>query len=491
MSGLLKAFTFFSSSSIIGSLTQVAKGKIAAVYLGPSGVGIFTQLTTFFRLSETIAGLGFYNGIVRHSAESIRSDDSSGLEKHISSNLFCLLVTATFLVGMFSLLRTEISRYLFGDDGHYERYVVLVALAVPIAVAGQVYRALLSAARHVKALVIVRIIADTTSVAVFFILTKTYSLEGAVLGFAALHTVFLFLTFFAVKRQFSTRIALPRISTAQWREVRKNTGYGMTGLASTSMGIFSSLIIARLVIDQYGAAANGVVAVATKITTVYLGGLNSASGSYYYPQLVAADSNRDMCQHMNASLSLYFYLLPPIVALLMLGGDFMIAGIFSSDFTAASTLLFLMLPGDLFRTVRETLAMSFFARQKLRTAVICRSIQSITFVIITFLLLPNAGITGVAIAYASSQLIGAVAVAVLTMKHFQFRFSRQCTSSVVRGLALAVSCSVVLVSVPSHLVGRLGAGILLCSWFTLSMRDSDFAAIVNKILGRLAVRLYR
>jgi len=77
VSSLGKAFAFFTGASIIGSFTQVIKGKITAVLLGTEGVGVLNQLTSLWSLFSAVASLGFYNGMLRHLAPAWADDASS------------------------------------------------------------------------------------------------------------------------------------------------------------------------------------------------------------------------------------------------------------------------------------------------------------------------------------------------------------------------------------------------------------------------------
>ena len=72
---LAKGFAYLTSASFVGTLTQIIKGKLMAVLLGTSGVGIFSQLSHLFNLLFSLSSLGFRNGIIKKVSQAGRDDN--------------------------------------------------------------------------------------------------------------------------------------------------------------------------------------------------------------------------------------------------------------------------------------------------------------------------------------------------------------------------------------------------------------------------------
>ena len=66
-----RAFTALTGASAISMLAQLLRGKLAALFLGPAGVGIFNQLSLAWNIAQTIGGLGSFNGLIQHGAEAL------------------------------------------------------------------------------------------------------------------------------------------------------------------------------------------------------------------------------------------------------------------------------------------------------------------------------------------------------------------------------------------------------------------------------------
>lgn len=69
----------FMSTSLLGSATQIVKGKILAVFLGAVRVGVFNQLMLFYNWAMTLSSLCFRNGITRNIAVAVAETGDPGV----------------------------------------------------------------------------------------------------------------------------------------------------------------------------------------------------------------------------------------------------------------------------------------------------------------------------------------------------------------------------------------------------------------------------
>lgn len=275
-------------ASFIGSLTQIAKGKITAVTIGAAGVGVLNQVTTVWSLFAVIAGLGFYTGMVRHLAQNWNDNNTTRFRCHMSSSYLFLLCFALLVAAAGCFSSAAISTLVFADSGQHAGYICLALLSVPIFVMGQLYRAMLNASKSVPSLVKARIGADVASVIALAILIYPFGLKGAVLGYIALHLLFLLFGAFYTRKTLGPEYLLPSPGLFQWSEIRLNAGFGANGMAVVITGILTTLIISRAIIEGEGLAENGIYTMALKVATVYLGALSASAAGYYLPSLSAA-----------------------------------------------------------------------------------------------------------------------------------------------------------------------------------------------------------
>lgn len=485
MSAMARAIALFSGSSVIGSITQVAKGKIMALFLGASGVGVMSQLTTMWSLVSVLSGLGFYNGMTRHLAQHWRAREYDAFRAQLSSSAVLLFGTSlTVSIGGVAAA-AFISDLVFGDAGARADLIRLVMLATPFFVMSQVYRAMLNATRSVSWLVRARIFADVMSVGAMALFLWLFGLAGAVMGFIALHFLFLCATIWVAKRAVRVVPTLPELGKFEADQVRKNIPFGVNGLVVVSIGLVPTLIISFWIINDISAAANGLFAMALKVGTVYLGALSTAAGGYYFPTLASAQNADEFDGCINETLKLYLFIIAPSAVFLMAGGDILMAVLFTREFIPAAALLLLMLPADIFRITTENLRLAMVVKKRLVLSSVIYLAWAVLYVTLALYWLRDFGIMGAALAYLISHIASFVVMMVVARLALSYRMSRDCKAALLIAIGLVGSAAAILGMSSNRWVEYGLCTILLMAWLTLSLRDPYISKLAGKVLRKL------
>lgn len=491
MSRHLRAFSALSGASVVTLTAQIIRGKILALILAPAGIGVLNQLQSTTNLLTTVSGLGFFSGIMRRVATARAEGDDGAIRRQISS-------ATIFLVGVSLLLTIAaivgapwLSNLMFGDGGARADFVALTFMGIPLTVAAQVYRALLSGAREVAALVRVRITGDIIGVVVLAGLLIPFGLRGAVLAFVVTQAVTLAVNFWQTVRVLGFEIVGVRLRDFDLAEVRENLGYGVLSLFAVVLASLSVIIPSRWIIEALGAHDNGLFITATRITAIYMGAINAASHSYFFPTLAAAKDSSDTSEETNNVLQLYLILLPPLMAGIMMMADIIIPILFSKAFLPVSLLLCILLPADLFTNMFRTLSLGLWARKHLWDS-FAMNLWVPVYLALAWLFLRSWGTTGVAWAYLASQIFAFVMAWLLIRSRFRFRFSRACGLATLLGVALVAAVGWTIASLGHGWMGRGTAAVLLAGWGALVLLDRELRApligFAGQILGRLRPR---
>ncbi len=488
MSGILRAFTLFTGASAVGTVTQIIKGKLSAVFLGAAGVGVLNQLTSVWSLFAVVAGLGFYNGMVRHMAQHWNADDRQSMHSHLSSSMLFLSLVALTVSFLGCIYSGDVSALVFDDGGRRADLVCLILVSVPVFIVSQVYRAMLNASRLVSKLVRARIAADVLSVVVLAVLIVPFGLRGAIVSYIGLHVLYLVFTAIYAAKSIGYEHAVPRLSAFRWSEIRINTGYGINGLIAVAIGILTTIIVSRWIISSVDLAANGVYTMALKVATVYLGGLSAAAGGWYFPTLSAVKTDEEMQAHVNETLSHYMYLIPPIVVLLMAFADILIRVLFTAEFLPAALLLLFMLPGDLFRITAETVGLPLVVKRRFVFSTGLYFVWALTYLGLVSWLLPPYGVPGVAVAYLVSQVLNAIFFVTVVGFVLRYRMSPACLFALLRGIVLVAVVAVFIWVQKDTVVGYFFSVLMLCVWVLFSLRDPMFKSILIRLREKLMPR---
>lgn len=488
MAGLARAIAVFGAVSVIGTATQVAKGKIGALLLGAAGVGVLNQLTTLYSVLFIVAGLGFFNGLMRQISLAVKDGDGSAARAQMNSVTLFSGATSLAITIVCLFLAPQISDLLFGDNGERSAFVAIAVLAVPIAVQQRIFRAYLNSMRDVKAISRAQVFADVSSVAFFALGTWQYGIWGGIAAFVIMHATLLAgMAYFSVKSG-GAGLALPNPRYFAWSEIVPNFGYGINGMVLTVVASGSAIIIGRMIISESGLAEAGIFSVAFKVATVYLGALYSAAGSYYFPTLVRLESREALQEEINRAVALYMAILPPVIAGLIAFGDILIPLLFSREFLPAVMVMAGLLLGDVLRVTSETMALSLLAQKRLVPYTILYLVYAAGFLGLSWHLLPQYGLIGIALAYVTMRIFDFLAV--------QFACARSLGVGLTKDgaipflLALGWIIPVVAAEFAGlGLVFKLAIATALgLLWLALSWNLSEFAKLRKSVLSRLAPR---
>jgi len=482
------AVAAFGLGSAAGTLIQVVKGKIAALLLGTAGMGVLNQATAVWSLLTTVSGLGIGSGAVKRIALARAAGDEAAIARQATSALTAVGLCSLAVALAATALAGWLSALLFHDAGERRLLVLLVAWGVPFAVCAQVYRAMLSAARETRALVLAQVSSDLIGLALFVVLIGQLDLFGAVLALSLLHATKFALLYAGARRCYGRVAVTPQAARFAWAELRENLVYGANGLLLVATGIVVVLIVSRWIIGAYGLDAAGLFSTAWKVATVYLAAIYASAGSYYFPALAVCDDDRRLGAQIDEALTVYLYLVPPLMAAIVLSAEWLIPLLFSAAFAPAAALLLLLLPGDLCRVVAETLGLSLLARRRLRAYCGLYFAWAALYLGLTALLLPRLQLTGVALAYLLSQAVQLVLTAIVVGRAFAYRIGRAAAVALLRGallVAVAVAAALTLPQLPARIAA---AAAIAAAWLLLSWRDLQFRELAAGLFRRLGLR---
>jgi O-antigen/teichoic acid export membrane protein len=481
-----KAILAFMTSSVIGTVTQVAKGKLSAVFLGTEGVGVYNQVSLFFSLIITICVLGFPNGITRKVALEHEGENWSAIQSQLSSFFFFLGLVSLSVCALVVMFSSEISELLFDDGGERATLVSLMMLGVPFATQGYVYRALFNGLRSVHVLVKSRIKADVISVGVFAGLIIPFGIQGAILGFVSLHILYLSFLLVNVKRV-APELGTPKPSNFHLGDVRNALGFGLHGLAVAIVGGLTTLVVSRWIISNSNLSDAGLFSVAYKVASVYLAGMYAAATGHYYASVAKAQGHESVNNVINGAIRIYMSIIPPIVGVLISAGGLLMIAFFSADFVPAATLLLLLLPADIFRLVSEVVGQALVAKNRLLPSFAIYSAWVLTYLGLAYFLVETHGLWGVAAAYLFSQMILLVLMICAGMLLLSYRPDKQTVGFFLRGLVLATACAVSSYFLDEQLHRILAGSFFIVVWGLVSLINPEFRSLAARATSKIVL----
>lgn len=391
-------------ASVINILIGMIRMKVAAVLLGPTGVGVIGLMTSISSTASVIAGLGFGNVGTRQIATAVASDDETNV---VATRRALFLGTSALAIlgaAIFWLLRDVFAYHILKDESLASE-VGWLAIVVGVTVASTSQTAVLTGMRRVGDIARVGLVSS------FF---------AAILGIGAL--VFWGrsgLVFFILAAPLASFIVghyyvaqLPRLTVTRtpMHQVLQQWGIfarlGAAFMVGGLLTVLGQLGVRTLVQANLGSEALGFFQAASVISTTYIGLVLGAMGTDYYPRLTAViEDGIAVNKLINEQLEVALLLAGPFLVALMSLAPWIVSVLYSGDFYPATEVLRWHVLGDLFKLCGWSLGYVILAAGNGRGFMLTESIAIGIYILLNFLLLPIIGLTGSGVAFFGMYVV--------------------------------------------------------------------------------------
>lgn len=477
------------SSSIIGgaSVINIAIGllriKVAAVLLGPSGVGMIGLLTSLASTAAAVAGLGFGNVGTRQIAEAAGRNDVAAMAAARRALFWGTLVLALTGAAVFWTLRGILAARVLGDAS-LSGDVGWLALVVALMVAAAAQSALLNGMRQIGDLARVSVLSALLSTALGIGVLLIWGRSGLIAFVIAVPLSSFLLGHVYVARL--PKVPIPPtplpVLAGQWRIlVTLGAAFMVAGLAGT----FGQLLVRTLVQRQLGADALGYFQAASTISILYIGFVLTAMSTDYYPRLTAAIHDYAAVNRIvNEQTEVALLLASPVFLLMMGLAPWVIELLYSGSFHPAVTVLRWQVLGDILKVASWPLGFIILAAGDGRTFMLTESLAVGVFVFLSWLGLPVVGVNATGMAFVGMYVVLLPVVYWLARRKTGFRWATP-VWRLLGGLMLA-AVAVLAIAEWTQFAGAV-FGLLLSVGFGLY----GFSCLAHKTsltgrMGRLA-----
>ncbi len=439
---ILRSTSIIGGASVINVLVGLVRIKVAAVLLGPAGVGLIGLLTNLAGTASAVAGLGLGSVGTRQIAQAAGRGDANGLAAARRALFWGSLVLALLGASAFWALRDVLAVHVLGNvalagDAGW------LALVVGLTVAAASQTALLNGMRHVG---------DLARVSVLSALLSTVLGVGALVlwGRAGLLAFVIAapLSSFLLGHVYVAR--LPKIQAArtpmpelarQWRGL---AALGAAFMVAGLSGTLGQLLVRSLVQQQLGANALGYFQAASTLSMTYIGFVLTAMGTDYYPRLTAAIHDRASVNRMvNEQTEVALLLAGPVFLLMMGLAPWVIDLLYSASFRPAAGVLRWMVLGDILKVASWPLGYILLAAGNGRTFMLTESLSMGVFILLAWLLMPLMGVAATGLAFTGMYLAVLIAVYWLARRGTGFSWTSRVGFQILFLITMALAILVV------------------------------------------------
>lgn len=400
---ILKSSSILGGTQILVYLISLLKNKAAAVFLGPSGVGLVALYTSATSLVATLSGLGLSSSGVREVAEAASTGDADRIARTIKvlRNMCWLTGLAGWLITV--ALARPLSMWTFGSHEFAGEIALLGATVFLNAVsAGQV--AILQGMRRIPDLARVNILCvvfgGLFSVALYALFREAGILPALIVS--AIISL-------SINWLFSRKIRLQSVVVPLRQMFAASRGLLRLGLALmwTSLLVAGVALVTRsLVVRELGLQANGIFQAAWTISGMFSGFVLTAMSADFYPRLTAAAADHQkMTTLVNEQAEVGVLLALPGFLATVIYAPLVIAVLYTSQFSLAAQLLPFLILGVAIQVASWPLGFVLLAKGESVKFALVETVIYTSQVALTFMLLKLYGLVGVAAAFAATQVI--------------------------------------------------------------------------------------
>lgn len=474
---ILRSSSIIGGAAIIQVLVGLLRTKVAAVLLGPAGIGLISLLQSLMNAAATIAAMGFSTVGSRQIAEAAGCGDDIAIAAARRALLWGTLALAIVGAAIVWCLRNVLAADVLGDTGRGDE-VGWLALGVALSVASGSQGALLNGLRRIGDLARVSVASAVVSTAVGIAALFVWR-DGGILVFVLAAPVASFvLGHWRVAKLRQVRVAPTPLAqlARQWRTLtRLGAAFMVSGL-TVALG---QLLVRAMIQQRLGAEALGHFQAAWAISMTYIGFVLTAMGTDYYPRLTAHIGDHVAVNRLvNEQTEVALLIAGPIFLALLGLAPWVIKLLYSDSFGDAVIVLRWQVLGDVLKVGSWPLAFIILASGDGRTFMWTESLAIAVFAGLTWIALPILGLVATGGAFLGMYVVYLPVVYWLARRRTGFRWHAR-----VFGQLLALMLAAVIIDTVGAFSAFGGAALGIAAALGFALYGLARLAIMTELTG--------
>ena len=418
---ILKATSLFGGVQVFSVLISIAKSKIAAIFIGPGGIGILGLLNSTLNLIIGFTKLGLDVSAVK---EISATQGEANTNK--ASRVINILKRLTWITGLLGavitiILSSWLSKIAFGN-ANYTLSFILISIAVFFNQLTVGNLAILQGLRKLKNLAKATLWGSFCSLLVIIPLYYYFGIKGIVpvIIFTSIFT-FIFSWYFAKPYHVKSKKIAIRDLFIEGKQMMKLGFVLSIGSLAT---ILTTYVIQVFITNRGGIDEVGFYNAAFIIINAYVGVVFNAMSKDYFPRLASIANKNDVLKSVvNQQAFVAILLLTPIIVVFLAFAPFIINVLFTKEFIPIIGILTFGILATLFKAVSWSLGYIIIAKGDSKLFIQTEIGFNTILLLMSILGYIYGGLTGVGISYLLYYFIYLVGVKVITKHKYKFQFS--------------------------------------------------------------------
>lgn len=481
----LRSTAFLGGAALLQAALNLLRTKVAAVLLGPAGLGLVGLFQGVMTTGSLVGSLGLSRAGVRQIAVAESTGDR--IQRHSARAAVALqaLVFAFITGGMLALFREPVAAHVLRDPG-LSGSVGWISLGVALGVVGSGQFALLNGLRQVERVAIGQVVAAIVST-VLGVSCLFFWKERGLIAFVLVSPVATVLVY---------RFLIWQLPPLSWRHVRRQlltqeaSALVRVGFPAMLGGIVATggLLAARAIVaEQANLELLGEFQAAWLISVTSITFILNAMLADFLPKISAAGNDHVAVRSLIArQQEMGLLMAAPIVLAVIAFASWVVPLLFSSAFGQTAEILRWHLLGDLVRVLFWPLSYALLGGGAGRLYLVGELVGMSVFLFAIWMLLPLLGGAGIGMAYLMMALAQALALLAMTWRQYGNVTARPVAFMTIAFLACGGALLWVAREMPILAAGLGVVAVVATSLFALA-RLSEMAQL-GGVPGWLAAR---
>ncbi len=465
---IIKSTTLFGGVKIFQVLLNLIRGKIIAVLLGPSGVGLNGLYTSTIAMINSFSGLGLSFSAVRDISKAKESGDIVKLSRSVTIFKKWLIFTSMLGFSFVILFSPVLSRSTFGSSDYTLMFIVL-ALMIAFNTLSDGNASLLQGTRNLSGYAKYSITGTIIALAVSVPLYYFFGLKAVVP--ALILSSFLNYMF---SIYYVSKVQLVKVTVSFRDTVKEGSGMIKLGIAmmvATSIGSLVNYLI-NIFIQSKGSIADfGLYQAGMSITSQAIGLVFASMAIDYYPKLVAVCEDGVKVRNMvNRQAEVMLLVATPILILLMIVAPIAIRILLSREFSPIAGFIRIISVGMVIKSASYSIGAISFAKGDKKTFFILEGIYTnssiLIFSIVGYYL---GGLNGLGYGFALMHAIYFVVINIVTRRLYSYSPSKEFVK-ILATMLLSVFLTFLLLAFDSSIITYTAASVIFIFVILFSLR---------------------
>jgi len=480
-----KATSLFGGVQFVQIVISAIKSKVIALFLGPSGMGIYNLLRNTVEVTGKLSSFGLSASSVKFISEEFTSGDEQKAYRIIQVLQNLLWISGSIGALILAFSAPFISQLLF-DSNAYTYSIIWLSLAVLFHQLADGRVSILQSLRKLQYLAKANLLGSiwglVVSAPIFYFLRE----EGIVpaILIAAITNLLL-------SNYFLRKSKIPKEKITKKETFQEGVGMLKLGLALSFSSLISALTayLLQLYINDLGGVAQvGLYSTGFLILDRYGGLIFSAMAKDFYPRLAGISKFRSRVRHtVQHQAFIALLLMTPFVVLFLALAPQFIQLLLSSEFIGIKTMVSWGMLGLLLKATSWSMAYIIIAKGETKLYIQTNVSFRILELTVNILGYYFGGLVGLGISFLVYNFIYLIGIYIITYKKYLFYFSKEfyliflvCLSFSILAFGLTYIESAVLK------YSLLAIVFLITSWFCYHQLNNklEFKSFVQDFMDK-------